>query len=103
MSAAGEECSFGMDTDNWIECVVAPADSISKDINDKHDQTVGCANARAAHMSSSNSEDISDKDDDTFAEHVTPLDGNLMGGEGFSIGQQCYRKKSFINPFRNIQ
>jgi hypothetical protein len=34
MSAAGEECSFGMDTDNYIECAVAPADSFSKDIND---------------------------------------------------------------------
>ncbi len=40
MSAAGEECSFGIDTDDNIGCAVAPADSVSKDINDNDDQTV---------------------------------------------------------------
>ena len=43
MSAAGEECSFGMDTDDSIGCAVAAADSVYKDINDNDDQTVGCA------------------------------------------------------------
>jgi hypothetical protein len=34
MSAAGEECSFGMATDNSIGCPVAAANSVSKDINE---------------------------------------------------------------------
>ncbi len=32
--------------------------------------------------------------------HVTPLDRNLMGGKGFSIGRQCYRKKIIHQPFQ---
>ncbi len=42
MSSAAEECSFGMHPENYIGCAVATADSVSKDINDDDDQTVGC-------------------------------------------------------------
>ncbi len=51
-----------MHTDNYVGCV-ATADSVSKDINDDDDQTVGCAIAHAAHAdipSNSDSKDISD-------------------------------------------
>ncbi len=92
MSAAGEECSFGMHTDNYFGCAVATSDSISKDINDDDDQTVGCAiahNACADILSNSDSKDISDKDDDSsfFAETCYPI-GLKSDGEwgGFSIG-----------------
>ena len=81
MSAAGEECSFGMDTDSSIGCTVAAADSVIKDINDNDDPTVGCAIAHAAHLSSSNSKDISDKDDDSFAEICFSV-GLKSDGEG---------------------
>jgi hypothetical protein len=46
MSATGEECSFQMNTDIYIGCAVANADSVSMDINDDGDQTVGCAIAQ---------------------------------------------------------
>jgi hypothetical protein len=87
MSAAGEECSFGMDTVDSVGCAVAAADSVSKDNNDDDDQTVDWAIVHAADLSRSHSEDISDKDDDNFAETCNPVglksDG---GGTGFSIG-----------------
>jgi hypothetical protein len=63
MSAAGEECSCRMNMDNYIGCAVANADSVSMDINDDGNQTVGCAIARVARadfLSNSNSNDISD-------------------------------------------
>ncbi len=43
MSAAGEECTFWMNTDDYIGCAVANVDSVSMDINDNENQTVGCA------------------------------------------------------------
>jgi hypothetical protein len=49
MSAAGEECSCRMNTDNYFGCAIANADSVSMDINDDDNQTVGCAIAHAAH------------------------------------------------------
>ncbi len=87
MPAAGEECSFGMDTGNSIRCIIAAADSIFKDINDKDDQTVGYTIVHAADPSRSNAKDISDEDDDSFAETCNPVrhesDG---GGRVFSFG-----------------
>ncbi len=104
MSAAGEECSFGMDTDDSIGCAAAAADSIAKDIYDNGDQTVGFAIARAADSSWSDSKDISDKDDDSFAERCNLIglksDG---GGQGLVLVDNAEEKKSFINPVRNIQ
>jgi hypothetical protein len=85
MSAAGKECSFGMDTDDSIGCAVAAADSVSKYINDDDDQTVGCTIACAAHPSSSDSEDISDKDDDSFAETCYPIGLKSDGGGKGSV------------------
>jgi hypothetical protein len=43
MSAAGEECSFWMHTDDYIGCAIANADFVSIDINDDDNQTV-CEN-----------------------------------------------------------
>jgi hypothetical protein len=94
MSAAGEECSIGMDTDKSVGCTIAcaagPTLSVFKDINDNDDQTVGCAIARAADPSRSDAKDNSDEDDDSFVETSNPIglkpDG---GGRGFSIGWQC--------------
>ncbi len=84
MSAAGEECSFGMHTDNFIGCAIATADSISKDINDDDNQTVGCTIARAAYADippNFDSEDISDEDDDSsFAERCYPVGLKSDGG-----------------------
>jgi hypothetical protein len=75
MSAAGEDCSFGMDTDNYIGCAVAPADSISKDVNDNDDQTVGCAIARADIPSYSDTRILVKKMMTVvLRKHVTPLD-----------------------------
>jgi hypothetical protein len=84
MSAAGEERSFGMDTDASVRCAIAcAANSVFKDFNDKDDQTVGCMIAHAADLLRSNAKDISDKDDDSFVETFNPVglksDG---GGEG---------------------
>jgi hypothetical protein len=83
MSAAGEECSFWMHTDDYIGCAVA-ADSISMDINDNDDQSVGCAIARATRaefLSNSDSEDISDKDyDSSCAETCYPVGLKSDGG-----------------------
>jgi hypothetical protein len=62
-----------MDTDNSIGCAVAAADSVYKDIKDDDDQTVGCAIACAADLWRSNSKDISDKDDESFAETCNPI------------------------------
>jgi hypothetical protein len=69
-----------MDTEDSIGCAVATADSISKDIDDDGDQTVGCAIARAADPSRSNSKDISEKDDDSFAETCNPIGLKSDGG-----------------------
>ncbi len=80
MSAVGEECSFGMDTDDSIGCTIA-ADSLFKEINDKDDQTVGCAIARAADPLRSNAKDISDKDDDSFVETFNPVGLKSDGGK----------------------
>jgi hypothetical protein len=85
MSAAGEECSFGMDTDDSIGHAIAAADSILKDINKDNDQTVGCAIAQAAHPSSSDSKDISDKDDDSFGETCYPVGLKSDGGRQGSV------------------
>jgi hypothetical protein len=54
MSAEGEECPIGMDTDKSGGCTIACA----ADPTDKDDQTVGCAIARAADPSRSDAEDI---------------------------------------------
>jgi hypothetical protein len=82
MSAAGEECSFGMDTDYSIGCTVAAADSVYKDINEDDYQTVECGIAHAADLSRSDSKDISDKDDDSFAETCNPVGLKSDGGGG---------------------
>ncbi len=78
MSAAGEECSFWMHTDDYIGCAVANADSISMDINYNDDQTAGCAIACAAHadfLFHSDSEEFSDKTMTVVVrKHVTQLD-----------------------------
>ena len=106
MLAAVEECSFGMHTDDYIGCAVASAGSVSKDINGQDDQTVGCAIACAARAdisSNSNSEDISDEDDDSsFCGNMLPRWTEIYwGGKVFSIGRQCYRKKRIIHqPFQ---
>ncbi len=93
MSAAGEECSFGMDREDSIGCAVAAADFGSKDINEDDDQTVGCAIACAAHLSSSNSKDISDKDVDSLMETCYPVglksDG---GGQGLVLVNNAKEK-----------
>jgi hypothetical protein len=68
MSAAGEECSFWMHTDDYIGCAIANADSVSMDINDNDNQTVRCTIACAAHaefLFNSDSDDFSDNDHDT--------------------------------------
>jgi hypothetical protein len=85
MSEAGEECSFGRDTDNFIGCAIAAADSVYKDINDNDDQTVGCAIARAAHWSSFDSKNISDKDNASFAATCYPVGLKSDGGGKGSV------------------
>jgi hypothetical protein len=82
-----------MDADNYIGCAVAPADSVSKDINDNDDQTDGCAIARAAHPSSSNSEDFSDGDDDSFAKTCYPVGLKSDGGERIQYWLTMLNKK----------
>ncbi len=91
-----------MDKDNYIGCDVAPADSVSKDINDNDEQTVGCTAARADIPSNSDSKDISDKDDDSsFAETFYPVGLKSDGGERVQYCWTMLQKKvSFINPFR---
>jgi hypothetical protein len=77
MSAAGEECSFQMHTDDYIGCAVATADSFSMDINGDDDKTIVCAIARAAcadFLSNSNSDDISKTMTVVMQKHVTQLD-----------------------------
>jgi hypothetical protein len=85
MSAAGEKCSIGMNTEESVGCTIdCAADamlSVFKDINDKYDQTVGCANARAADPSRSDAKDISDKDDDSFVETCNTIGLISDGGE----------------------
>ncbi len=84
MSAAGKECSIGMDTDASVGCTIAcatdPSRSVFKDINYKDDETVGCAIARAADPSRSNAKDISDKDDESFVETSNPIGLKSNGG-----------------------
>ncbi len=84
MSAAGEECSFWMHTDDYIGCDVATADSISMDNNDNDSQTIGCTTAHAAcadFSSNSDSEDISDEDyDSSCAETCYPVGLKSDGG-----------------------
>ncbi len=53
MLTADEEYSFRMDTEYFIGCAIAAADSI----NDDDDQTVGCTIVCAADPSRSNSEE----------------------------------------------
>jgi hypothetical protein len=99
MSAADEECSFWMHTNDYIGCAVANADSVSMDINDDNDQTVGCAIARAAcaeFLSNSDSKDISDDDYDTSCvETCYPVglksDG---GGQGQYLSSMLQKKKN---------
>jgi hypothetical protein len=98
MSAADEECSFLMHTDNYIGCSIANADSVSMDFNDDDNQTVGCAIAHAAHadfLSNSNSKDDSDEDyDSSCAETCNPVglksDG---GGQGSVLVNNATEKK----------
>jgi hypothetical protein len=88
-TAAGEECSFWMPTDNYIVCAVANADSVSMDINDNDNQTVGCAIARAAcadFLSNSDSKDISDNDyNSSCAETCYPVGLKSDGGKQGSV------------------
>jgi hypothetical protein len=89
MSAAGEECSCWMNTDNYIGCAVANADSVSMDINANDSQTIGCAIARAAcadFWSDSHSDDISDNDyDSSCAETCYPVRLKSDGGGQGSV------------------
>jgi hypothetical protein len=90
---------LGCTLKNYIGCAVATADSISKDINDNDDQTVGYAITCAAHAdipSNSDSKDISDKDDDSsFAVTCYPVglksDG---GGKGSVLVNNATEKKN---------
>jgi hypothetical protein len=95
MSAAGEECSFGMDTDDSIGCAVAAADSVYKDINDNDDQTVGCAIVHAADPLRSNSEDICDKDDDSFKGTCDPVGLKSDGGGQGSVLVDDEKEKNY--------
>jgi hypothetical protein len=77
MSAAGEECSCRMNTDDYIGCAITNADSVSMDINDDDNQTVRCSIAHAAHavfLSNSDSKDISMTMIVVVRKHVTQLD-----------------------------
>jgi hypothetical protein len=99
MTAAAEECSFWMHTDDYVGFAVATADPVSMDINDNDNQTVGCTIARAARadfLSNSDSEDISDKDyDSSCAETCYPVglksDG---GGKGSVLVVNATEKKN---------
>ena len=109
MSAADEECSFLMHTDNYIGCSIANADSVSMDFNDDDNQTVGCAIAHAAHadfLSNSNSKDDSDEDyDSSCAETCNPVGLKSDKGERVYYWLAMLKKKyTFINhTVRNIQ
>jgi hypothetical protein len=78
MSAAGKEYFIGMDTD--IACAADPTLSVFKNINDKDDQTVGCAIAHAADLLRSDAKDISDENDDSFVEACNPIELKSDGG-----------------------
>ncbi len=74
-----------MHTDDYIGCAVATADSVSMDINDNGNQTVGWAIAHAAcadFLSNSDSEDIRDKDDDSSCVETCYPDGLKSDGSG---------------------
>jgi hypothetical protein len=99
MSAAGEECSCRMNTANYIGCSISNDDSVSMNINDNDNQTVGCAIARAAHadfLSNSNSDDISDDDyDSSCAETCYPVRlKSDCGGQGSVLLVNSTEKKN---------
>jgi hypothetical protein len=85
MSAAGKECSIGMDIGASVRCAIAhaadPPRSIFKDINDKDDETVGCTIACATDPLRSYAKDISDKDDESFVETSNPVGLKSNGSE----------------------
>jgi hypothetical protein len=85
MSAAGEELSIGMDTEESVGCTIAcaanPTLSVFNNINDEDDQTAGCTIAHATDLSRSDAKDISDEDDDSFVETSNPVGLKSDGGE----------------------
>jgi hypothetical protein len=104
MSAAGEECSR-MNTDNYIGCAIANADSVSMDINDDDNQTVGCTIVHAAcadFLSNSNSDDISDNDyDSSCAETCYPVGlKSDCGGQGSVFLVNATEKRIIHQPFQ---
>jgi hypothetical protein len=105
MSAAGEECSCWMNTDNYIGCAIANADSVLMEINDDDDQTVGCTIARVAHavfLSNSNPDDISD--DDYVSSCVEPCYPvglkSDCGGPGSVLLNNSTEKRIIHQPFQ---
>jgi hypothetical protein len=105
MSAAGEECSCRMNTDNYIGCAIANADSVLMDINGNDGQTVGCAIACAAHadfLSNSNPDDISDDDyDSSCAETCYPVGlKSDCGGPDSVLLINATEKRIICQPFQ---
>ncbi len=109
MSAAGEELSIGMDTDESVGCTIACATdsslSVINNINDEDDQNAGCAIAHAAELLRSDAKNISDKDDDSFVETCNPVGLKSDKGERVYYWLAMLKKKyTFINhTVRNIQ
>jgi hypothetical protein len=108
MSAAGKECSIGMDTDASVGCALAPAAnllwSIFKDIKVKDDQTVGCASPVLLIYQGPMPRMSVTKMMRILWKHLTPLDLNLMGREKDEYWLAMPKKKAIINhTVRNIQ
>ncbi len=94
-----------MNTDNYIGCAFANADSVSMDINDNDNQTVGCAMTRAAHadfLSNSDSKDISDSDYDiSCVEACYPVGLKSDGdGQGSVLLINATEKRIIHQPFQ---
>jgi hypothetical protein len=92
-----------MNTDIYIGCAIVNADSVSMDINDNDNQTVGCANARAARAdfsSNSDSGDISD-DDSSCAEMCYPVRlKSDCGGQGSVLLVNATEKRIIHQPLQ---
>jgi hypothetical protein len=85
MSAAAEECQFRMNTDDPIGFTNAAADSISMTMMTRH---LGVPLPMLLIHLVLIPRILVTKMTTVFWKHVTPLDLNLMGGKGLSIGQQ---------------
>ncbi len=92
-------------TENYIGCAIANADSVSMDINDDDNQNVGCAiacAARADFLSNSDSNDISETMTTTVVvrKYVTQLDRNLMVVDRVQYCLSMLQKKIIHQPFQ---